>query len=248
MDEVYVLGNGLSRKNVNPYQLKGTIIGCNACYRDFEPDIICAIDAGIIFDIIESGYNGDCYFTHNSWNPLPAKMRNQLMFGDDAVIYETSRTADSEKFVVISGFDKKIDKKLNYIIWEPPHPHIKNICNSNTFWDTDKEAYQLIGETDKVVNGWSTGTSAVYIACNELNPKKVYLLGFDHQSNKYDNIYANTSHYYKTTSDQNWGNAHRDWTKQLIKLFKWYPNIDFYWVNSSLKWPNQDNLHFIERV
>ena len=68
-DSVYVLGNGLSRKNIDPSLLKGITVGCNACYRDFEPDVLCAIDAGIIFDIVESGYSGDCYFTHNSWNP-----------------------------------------------------------------------------------------------------------------------------------------------------------------------------------
>jgi len=213
-NDVYVLGNGLSRKNINPYELNGTVIGCNACYRDFEPDILCAIDAGVIFDIIESGYNGDCYFTHNSWNPLPANMRNQLMFGDDSVIYET--TNKSENFVVISGFDNKIDKNINYIIWEPLHPHIKNICNSNTFWDTGRQNYHLIGKTDKTVDGWSTGTSAVYVACNELNPKKVFLLGFDHQNNKYDNIYADTSHYFTVDIDRKWGNVHKDWTKQLV--------------------------------
>ena len=49
-DSVYVLGNGLSRKNIDPYKLEGTVVGCNACYRDFEPDILCAIDAVIIFD------------------------------------------------------------------------------------------------------------------------------------------------------------------------------------------------------
>ena len=126
MDRVYVLGNGLSRKNINPTELNGTVIGCNACFRDFDPDIIVAIDAGIIWEIVErSASSKQCYFTHNSWNPLPANMRDQLRFDDDAVIYETSNK--SENFVVISGFDKKIDKKINYIIWEPSHSHIKNI-------------------------------------------------------------------------------------------------------------------------
>ena len=121
-NEVYVLGNGLSRKNVNPYQLKGTIIGCNACYRDFEPDILCAIDAGMIFDIVESGYGGDCYFTHSSWNPMPAKMRKQLMFDDGATTYETKNR--SKNFVVLSGFDGKVRDRANYIIWEPQHLRI----------------------------------------------------------------------------------------------------------------------------
>ena len=246
-DAVYVLGNGLSRKKVNPYQLNGTVIGCNACYRDFEPDILCATDAGMIFDIIESGYTNTCYFTHNSWNPLPADMRKNLIFEHDAVTYETGNR--SKEFVVISGLDEKVKHKVNYIIWVPNNSSINNICNSNTFWDTGRKDYQLIGETDKTVNGWSTGTSAAFVACRDLNPDKIYLIGFDHQRNTYDNLYADTSHYYKTDSvGQNWGIVHKNWTKQLIKLFKWYPNIDFYWVNPTIKWPNQDNLHFIERV
>ena len=114
-NNVYVFGNGLSRKNINPYELNGTVVGCNACFRDFDPDILVAIDAGIIWEIVErNAFSKQCYFTHNSWNPLPANMRNQLMFGDDSITYET--TNKSENFVVISGFDKKITKKINYII------------------------------------------------------------------------------------------------------------------------------------
>ena len=113
-DSVYVLGNGLSRKNIDPYKLKGTVVGCNACYRNFVPDILCAIDAGIIFDIVESGYNGDCYFTHNSWNPLPAEARNNLMLEEDSVTKETKYR--SKEFVVISGFDEEIKNIVNYIM------------------------------------------------------------------------------------------------------------------------------------
>ena len=58
IDSVFVLGNGPSRKNIDISKLDGTVIGCNACYRDFTPDVICATDAGIIGDIIESGYDG----------------------------------------------------------------------------------------------------------------------------------------------------------------------------------------------
>ena len=110
-DSVYVLGNGLSRKNIDPYKLEGTVVGCNACYRNFKPDVLCAIDAGIIFEIIESGYDGDCYFTHDSWNPLPAEARNNLMLEEDSITKETKHR--SKEFVVISGFDEEIDNTVN---------------------------------------------------------------------------------------------------------------------------------------
>ena len=81
IDSVFVLGNGPSRKNIDPTKLDGTVIGCNACYRDFTPDVICATDAGIMSDIIKSEYDGQCYFTHNSWNLLPADSYNALKHG-----------------------------------------------------------------------------------------------------------------------------------------------------------------------
>ena len=95
--------------------------------------------------------------------------------------------------------------------------------------------------------GRNTGTAAVYVACRDFNPKKVYLLGFDHKNNKYDNIYANTSHYFKSDSG-NWKVTHKGWTDELLKIVKEFPNIDFYWVNSSIKFNNQKNLHFIEDI
>ena len=59
-EDVFVLGNGPSRANIDTSKLNGTVIGCNACYRDFNPDVICAIDAGIISEIIKSDFDGQC--------------------------------------------------------------------------------------------------------------------------------------------------------------------------------------------
>ena len=234
-DSVYVLGNGLSRKNIDPYKLEGTVVGCNACYRNFKPDVLCAIDAGIIFEIIESGYDGDCYFTHDSWNPLPAEARNNLMLEEDSITKETKHR--SKEFVVISGFDEEIDNTVNYIMWVPEGAIIKNM-----------NCTQSQGKV-----GRNTGTTAVYVACRDFNPKKMYLLGFDHQSDKYDNLYANTSHYFKSDShgwnksdSGSWESTHKGWTNELLKVVGEFPEIDFYWVNSSIKFPNLKNLHFLD--
>ena len=148
-DSVYILGNGLSRKNIDPYKLNGTTVGCNACYRDFEPNVLCAIDAGMIFNIVEHHSKLDSstelfYFTHNSWNPIPAEARNNLVL-NGSHIRETKNK--SKEFVVISGFDDEIQKIINYIIWVPESDIIKNM-----------------GEN---LEGWSTGTSAVYATCRD---------------------------------------------------------------------------------
>jgi len=212
IESVFVLGNGPSRKNIDISKLDGTVIGCNACYRDFTPDVICATDAGIISDIIESGYDGQCYFTHNSWNLLPEEAYDSLANGTEHATY---RRFDSEYFVYISGLAANCIQTKSYIIWVPKgmENKIKNI-----------------GED---VLGWSTGTSALHIACQDFtcnDYEKVYLLGFDHKSNKYDNLYANTPHYYKSDHGS-WKSTHEGWTKELLKIMTEFPALQFIWVN-----------------
>ena len=67
-DVAFVLGNGKSRLNVNPRNFKehGVIYGCNALYREFEPDYLVAVDVKMVNEIIASGYHR----THQVWtNP-----------------------------------------------------------------------------------------------------------------------------------------------------------------------------------
>ena len=64
----FVLGNGTSRKSIDLNQLKnkGTIYGCNALYREFEPDYLVAVDTKMILEINKAGYQ----HSHNVWtNP-----------------------------------------------------------------------------------------------------------------------------------------------------------------------------------
>jgi hypothetical protein len=64
----FVLGNGQSRLNLNLKELKtqGTIYGCNALYREFEPDFLVAVDTKMVNEIIASGWHK----THSVWtNP-----------------------------------------------------------------------------------------------------------------------------------------------------------------------------------
>ena len=215
IDSVFVLGNGPSRKNIDISKLDGTVIGCNACYRDFTPDVICAIDAGIMSDIIESGYDGKCYFTHDSWNMLPSELYDSVKNGTE---HETYRRFDSEYFVYISGLAANCIQTKSYIIWVPKgmENKIKNI-----------------GEE---VLGWSTGTSALHIACRDFtcnDYEKVYLLGFDHHNNYYDNIYTDTEHYFSKDSKRvdGWKAEYNNWDKQIFKVIEEHPALQFIWVN-----------------
>jgi hypothetical protein len=64
----FVLGNGTSRSCLKLDNLKtrGTVYGCNALYREFEPDHLIAVDVKMVNEIIGSGYHK----THSVWtNP-----------------------------------------------------------------------------------------------------------------------------------------------------------------------------------
>lgn len=54
----FVLGNGTSRKPIDPKDLKkyGTVYGCNALYRSFTPDYLIAVDSKMIYEIAKAEY------------------------------------------------------------------------------------------------------------------------------------------------------------------------------------------------
>jgi hypothetical protein len=64
----FVLGNGTSRTSIDHTQLKlkGTVYGCNALYREFDPDFLIAVDTKMILEINSESYQHG----HSVWtNP-----------------------------------------------------------------------------------------------------------------------------------------------------------------------------------
>jgi hypothetical protein len=59
----FVIGNGVSRANINLNSLKnyGIVYGCNAQYREYTPHYLVAVDVKMINEIISAGYH-----KHNS--------------------------------------------------------------------------------------------------------------------------------------------------------------------------------------
>ena len=92
--------------------------------------------------------------------------------------------------------------------------------------------------------GWSTGTSALHIACRDFtcdDYEKVYLLGFDHHVDYYANLYTNTEHYFNR--DRNMRSEYNKWDEQIIKVVKDHPALQFIWVNYlGDTFPNLPNL------
>jgi hypothetical protein len=64
----FVLGNGTSRLAVEPTSLldQGTVYGCNAQYREYDPHHLIAVDVKMVNEIIAAGY----HTSHSVWtNP-----------------------------------------------------------------------------------------------------------------------------------------------------------------------------------
>jgi len=55
----FVLGNGTSRRTIDPYSLKpiGTVYACNAIYRTFDPDYLIAVDVKMCLELHREGYH-----------------------------------------------------------------------------------------------------------------------------------------------------------------------------------------------
>ena len=74
MKRVFCIGNGESRQGFDLEKLRqhGKIYGCNALYRDFMPDVLTAVDHGIMHEIYHAGVAQKipCYF--RDWTKVPA--------------------------------------------------------------------------------------------------------------------------------------------------------------------------------
>jgi len=89
MSRAFIIGNGKSRDGFDLEQLRshGKIYGCNALYRDFEPDYLIAIDDEITEEIKASDFPKDKFihpimeeqFEHPEFNPFTRLRSNAGM-------------------------------------------------------------------------------------------------------------------------------------------------------------------------
>lgn len=118
----FVLGNGTSRQSIDPVSIcnAGTVYGCNAQYREFEPDHLIAVDVKMINEIIDAGYN----VNHSVWtNPSRGiKSKQNLNIFKPHKGWSSGPTAlwlastYSHPEIYILGFDYKgLDGKLNNV-------------------------------------------------------------------------------------------------------------------------------------
>lgn len=109
MTAAFVLGNGISRQGVDLNQLKklGKVYGCNAIYREFEPDVLISTDTPISERIQNEGYSQT--HVHYTRKPLPDSGARRIMhpyFGFSSGPVAVGQAAlDGAVAIYLVGFD-----------------------------------------------------------------------------------------------------------------------------------------------
>ena len=83
MIKAFCIGNGESRKplDLNMFRPHGKIYGCNALYRDFTPDVLTAVDDGMMHEIYQSGYCDKNETWFRNWTRIPGMAYESLVYG-----------------------------------------------------------------------------------------------------------------------------------------------------------------------
>lgn len=247
MRRVFLIGNGESRRDYNLQNLRqhGTIYGCNALYRDFTPDVLTAVDHGIMHEIYHAGVAQKipCYF--RDWTKVPAPMFDNMIKGglpqeeaeqalkehDVLVVNEKN---DAEEFV-IHGSNLKGIVTLIKRLGENEKRHVNNTTIKVSWiqkpdYSTSLTDVMMDAQCNKKDLGWSAGPTSGYVACHREKPQEAFLIGHDLHSthDKINNMYKSTRHY---TAAGNGPTPAVNWIRQWYTLFKANPKTTFYKVN-----------------
>jgi len=211
IDKAFILGNGPDRPTDKEWlnNLEGDTYGCNAIYRDFEPDYLVANDWAMMVEIINSTYAGNCQFT--DFEELPMEALEGIKYMPE---YETAihigEQEDSSSFVFMGSVTSDyhiiwLDKSLRHIVWGLK-PQFENM---------------------------STGLCAIQLAL-ETGYDEINVIGFSGLKDRnYKNVYDGTKNYTfdpaasdKVRVPENYVPLDAShWESVYIKLVKQYPKI-----------------------
>ena len=246
---VFCIGNGESRIGYDLEKLRphGKIYGCNAIYRDFMPDVLTAVDHGIMHEVYHAGVAQKipCYF--RDWTKVPAMTYEPMLMGGisnleeakealDKVLISNDR-GDSQEYVMhgskLSGvidLIKREPDKFNKDIIKLQKKEI-NHATIKVSWIKEPDYSHNINDISKPRDhGWACGASAGYVAVKREQPDEIYLIGHDlhSQNNNVNNIYKSTKNY---VAKENGPTPAVNWINQWYTLADWYPNIKFIKIN-----------------
>jgi hypothetical protein len=118
MTTAFVLGNGISRKNISLTALKsaGKIYGCNALYREFTPHVLVSTDRPIATHIQNTGYaKENLFYTRRPIDGTGAKRVPESYFGYSSGPIATAIAAqDGNLCIYLLGFDMGPDQNKQF--------------------------------------------------------------------------------------------------------------------------------------
>ena len=156
----FCFGNGNSRKtlDLDKFKQHGTVIGCNAIYRDYTPDILVALDTGIAHEIYRSGYvfKNTTYLGY--WTPIPIMVVDDLLNAETGPVSLSPSDLDFTHEAVYHGDEN--EKGITYVT---------GVLRPDKVIDIEPGIDEF---------AYATGTRAIYLAC-ELGAKEVYIIGHD---------------------------------------------------------------------
>ena len=262
MNKALVIGNGESRSWFKPchqqiFDKDVVTWGCNAIYRDGHVHNLVSVDYSMQQEIYDSGYAfgkgiyrqyGDIKNIHfANWSPVPAEVADMMFMGFDipeAFIHKSKkRTAQC----VISGKDPNtLHEKIEVAIQMNPQLDMNDLKlkmeKDVGVWITYVEENDIVENIDYPI-GWSTGNTALHLAC-QAYPSEVYILGYDLSS--YDkplnNIYKGTDNYLPSDTK---GFNPDNWYGQMKAIFREFSlyDIEFFLVDSPLEFQEQNVKH-----
>ena len=187
IDKAFILGNGSDRPTDKEWlnNLEGDTYGCNALYRDWEPDFLVANDWSMMVEIINSTYTGHCYFINFQELPLEALEQAQCM-PEYQTATHIGEQENSSSFIFSAGTVMT------------PHPVMVKDAIRNLTWTIvwlDESLRHITWGFKPQFEYMSTGLCALQLAL-ETGYDEIDVIGFSGlKNNNYKNVYEGTKNY-----------------------------------------------------
>ena len=273
-ENLFVLGNGESRKNIDVELLKskGKVWGCNALYREHEVDGLIAVDPMLEHEIYRSGYCDHNRVYFRDWENMPNEHYDmmkeaQTLNMKDPHVREWKHTPENYYVNFVIHGQSTVNKNRPNDRWKGDG--FENVYITWTYGLADQnitllkdimnDYYALGGwEADNAGPedpGWSSGATAMYISCKVEKPKTCYLIGMDMYSTTdfINNLYKETHGY--LSSDES-AITPQNWVVQMGRVMVRYKDIQFIKVNPDEnnqiseimpQWDSLPNLSYLKK-